>query len=172
MNPTVINDLQDHFDGRSRLRKASTAIKCYTQKASLFFSYIDGWGKKQYVNIPIEPSDLLPILDNYITKIDEDIMKQISKSDLLKVTIDNLSALTSYIEGYKNSFPSTFTSLDDIVSRLERSYKDRLDDDRYSGEEDYHIEVCSDWQDKIYVFSCEGRDDESLYFKFKGIVKL
>lgn len=172
MDSTVINDLQDHFDGRSKLKKAFMAINGYTKDASILFAYIDGWGKKQYINIPIEPSELLPIIDNYINRIDEDIIKQIKETAPLKVVIINLSELTSYIEGYQRDFPSTFTSLDDIISRLERSYRYRMDDDRYEGEEDYHIEVCSDWQDKIYVFSLNGRVDDVIYFQFKGIQKL
>ncbi|MCM1075982.1 MAG: hypothetical protein NC411_01315 [Bacteroides sp.] len=74
MNKAQIAELQDHFDGRARLKKAANALKSYTKEASIFFSYIDGWGKKQYINIPIEPTDVLPILEKYIENIENEII--------------------------------------------------------------------------------------------------
>lgn len=69
MDKALIAELQDHFDGRGKLKKVANAIKCYTKDTSIFFSYVDGWGKKQYINIPIEPSEILPILEKYINCI-------------------------------------------------------------------------------------------------------
>lgn len=172
IDSALINDLQDHFDGRGRLKKASMALRCYSKDVSIFFSYIDGFGKKQYVNLPIEPSDILPILERYINRIDGDIIRLTLSSQPIKIVISNLSELMPIVEDYKLRFPSTFTNVEAILDRLEQSLKDRLTDEMYDGSEDYHIEVCSDWQDKIYVFFCEGRDDESFYFNFKGVVKL
>lgn len=75
MDKALIAELQDHFDGRGKLKKVANAIRCYTKDASIFFSYVDGWGKKQYINIPIEPSEILPILEKYINNIDADIVR-------------------------------------------------------------------------------------------------
>lgn len=173
MDLAKINELQDHFDGRGRLKQVANAIKCYTKDASFFFSYTDGWGKKKYLNIPIEPSDVLPILEKYITNIDKDILRLTSMP--IRVIIDNSAVLDPYVEDYKSRYPSTYVSFDEIVTRLAKIYASRMADNGngVSNPQSYHIEVCSDWEDKIYVFSFLGIDKAgTAKFTFNGISKL
>ncbi|MDE7159977.1 MAG: hypothetical protein K2O24_03940 [Muribaculaceae bacterium] len=173
MDVAKINELQDHFDGRGRLKQVVDAIKCYTNTSSIFLSYTDGWGKKKYLNIPIEPFDLLPILQKYIDNIDKDIVKLTSAP--VRVLIVNSAVLDPLIKDYQSRCPSTFTSYDTIVYRLASIYAARVAD-KGNGVSDpmsYHIEVCSDWQDKIYMFSFLGMDKTgTAKFQFDDIYKL
>lgn len=168
MDKALIIELQDHFDGRGKLKKVADAIKCYPKDASVFYSYVDGWGKKQYLNVPIEPSEILPILEKYIDNIDADIVRIASPS--LKAVIENSNEIERYVSDYKQRFPETYTCLDSILSTLVKAYQERRQNG--DGEYDYHIPVCSDWQDKIYSFSLSGECDETVYFRYDGIYKL
>ena len=173
MDVAKINELQDHFDGRGRLKQVIYALKCYTKDASIFFSYTDGWGKKKYLNIPIEPSDILPILEKYVDAIDNDIMALTAMP--VRVLVVKSSVLDEYIEDYQKRYPSTFTSYDTIVSRLAQAYAERIADhgNDVSRPKGYHVEVCSDWQDKIYTFSFLGIDKTgTAKFQFEEIYKL
>lgn len=172
MDRALITELQDHFDGRGKLKKVANAIKCYSKDASIFFSYVDGWGKKQYVNIPIEPSDIIPIIDKYVENIDADILRISQSKESFQVEFVNLPELTKYVEDYQNRFPSTFTSIEQIKARLEQSYKERLNNPQYDTKDAYHIDVCSDWKDKLYVFSLAGRNCDIIYFQLDDIYKL
>lgn len=167
-----IYELQGHFDGRSRLQKVANAIKHQTNNASIFYSYTDGWGKKQYVNIPIEPDEILPIIEKYIDNIEKDIIK-ITTPDI-EVIIVNETQLINSVEDYKSRYPSTYTSLEKLKDRLKDTYLSRLEEVgcQFSIEDDYHIEVCSDWQDKIYVFELVSADNDCIQFEFKHIFKL
>lgn len=172
MDKALITELQDHFDGRGKLKKVANAIKSYSKDASIFFSFVDGWGKKQYVNIPIEPSDILPIIDNYVENIDADILRIVQSKESFQVEFVNLPELTNYVEDYQKRYPSTFTSIEQIKARLEQSYKDRLNNSQFDTNTTYHIEVCSDWKDKLYVFSMSGRNCDIIYFQLDDIYKL
>lgn len=160
-----IEELQDHFDGRSRLNKAKTALKCYPKDGSIFYSYVDGWGKKQYVNIPIEREDLLPIIDRYLEAIGKDIERSIDGANInrelteddVTVIVDNKQVLEGYISDYKERYP-TYTSFDAIVHRIKKAVLSRhkngnidalFEDDGINNA--FQIEVCSDWPDKIYL---------------------
>lgn len=76
MNKETIVELQSYFDGRSRLSNAIQKIKLYSNSkdASIFFGYVDGFKNKRTINIPIEPDDLLPILEKYVRNIESEIM--------------------------------------------------------------------------------------------------
>lgn len=180
MDRSQIIELQDCFDGRSRVNKAAMAIKCYAnaRDASVFFSYTDSWNKKQYVNLPIEPEELLPLLEKQIENIDRAILniagEQPSKSVNFNIVIINEIELLGYIEDYKKRHPSTFTSLETLKKKLNQTFLLRLNDGGKEVElyEDYHIEVCSDWQDKIYVLEFQGENNGEVKFLFKEIFKL
>lgn len=168
MDKALITELQDHFDGRGRLKKVANAIRCYPKDSSIFFSYVDGWGKKQYVNIPVEPSEILPILEKYIDNIDADIMRIASPA--LQVVIDDLEELERYVLDYKKRYPETYTSLEAITSTLAQAYQERNGDGNNEND-GYHIPVCSDWQDKVFAFSPIGECNDMVYFKYEGIYK-
>jgi len=172
MNEELITELQDHFDGRGRLKKVVNAIKCYTKDASMFYSYVDGFGKKQYLNIPIEPDEILPILEKYIKNIDKDIIEiATSATSVNAIIIDNASDINSKVEWYRKSFPDTFTGYDDIRNILLETlhYRQSNGDDL---ELSFQIPVCSDWEDKLYLFSFIGTKDCVAYFHFNDIVKV
>lgn len=168
MDKALITELQDHFDGRGKLKKVANAIKCYTKDASIFFSYVDGWGKKQYVNIPIEPSEILPILEKYINNIDADIVRIASPTK--QAVIDNLADIESYISDYKQRYPETYTSIEAITTALAQAYQERKQNG--SVDDGYHVPVCSDWQDKLFTFLLIGECNDTVYFQFEGIYKL
>lgn len=170
MDVAKINELQDHFDGRGRLKQVADAIKCFTKNASVFYSYIDGWGNKKYLNIPIEPSDLLPLIQKYIDSIDKDIIALTS----LRAAVFNYADLEYLVLDYKNRYPETATSYETIISRLTEAYKARLgNEEDLKRPQSYHVEVCSDWQDKIYMFTFREVDDNGvLIFTFDDIYKL
>lgn len=170
MDKALINELQTCFDGRGRLKAASVAIQSYTNNTSVFFSYIDGWNNKKSINIPIDPEDLLPILDRYMDNIDKEIQR-IATPEVF-VSIDNFSELEKYVKDYKSRFPETYTSLDEIHKTLKESYVGRKNEHPGLEKEDYHIEVCFDWKDKIYIFSYLGVVDNSIMFHFNEIMKL
>ncbi len=170
MDVAKINELQDHFDGRGRLKQVADAIKCFTKNASIFYSYIDGWGKKRYLNIPIEPSDLLPILQKNIDAIDRDIIALTS----LRAAVFNYADLEYLVLDYKRRYPETATSYETIIFRLTEAYKARLgNEEDLKRPQSYHVEVCSDWQDKIYMFTFREVDSNGvLIFTFDDIYKL
>ena len=173
MDYDKIDELQDHFDGRGRLMQVVNAISRYSNTASIFLSYTDGWQKKKYLNIPIELDELLPILLKHITNIDNDIIRLTSMP--VRVLIVNSAALEPLIKDYQSRYPSTFTSYDTIVYRLAEIYATRMADNGndVSNPMSYHIEVCSDWQDKIYMFSFLEMDKTgTAKFQFDDIYKL
>lgn len=174
MKKDTIQVLQDYFDGRSRLNKAKMAMKCYTKDASIFYAYVDGWGKKQYINIPIEVDDILPIIDKYIANIDIEIDNVVGGGPAVpvRVEIDNLDDLLYKIDGYREQFP-TYTSLSEILTTLAGSIRYRLEDcpsDVLSA--DYHIPVCSDWEDKLYVFKMKQQQEDVYHIHFSEITKI
>lgn len=173
MDYDKIDELQAQFDGRGRLIQIVNAISLYSNSASIFLSYTDGWQKKKYLNIPIELDELLPILLKHITNIDNDIIRLTSMP--VRVIIENSAALDPLIKDYQSRYPYTFTSYDTIVSRLAEIYTARMADNGndVSNPMSYHIEVCSDWQDKIYMFSFLGMDKTgTAKFQFDDIYKL
>lgn len=169
LTPALITELQDCFNGRARLQEAAMAIKIYTKDASLFYSCVDGWGKKKYINIPIDPTDLLPLLNKYIGRIDKEIMKI---SGRVEVIIQNFADVKPFIEDYKIRYPSTFTSEEKIYQTLEEAVIERRKGNPHLVSEDYHIEVCSDWDNKIYVFSVISETFNQVTFQFKEICKV
>ena len=180
MGKSQIIELQDCFEGRSKINKAVMAIKCYANAndASLFFSYTDSWKNKKYINIPIEPEELLPLLEKQIESIDTAILniarEQSTKSVNFNIVIINEVELLKFIEDYKSRYPSTYTSLETLKENLNQTFHLRLNDGGKEVElyEDYHIEVCSDWQDKIYVLEFQGENNGDVQFLFKEIYKL
>ncbi len=172
-----ISELQSYFDGRSKLHKAAIAIRCYTQNPSLFYACVDGFGNKKTVNIPIEPSDLLPIIERYIENIDREIVN-ISRiaemPDKYNIFVGEYDTLKKHIDDYEQRYPDTFTSYAQIEQIISDAYKSRLLDTNNPGMEDadYHVPVCSDWQDKIYVFSFHHIHENTIYVKFEEIYKL
>lgn len=190
MNKALISDLQSYFDGRARLNNAALAIKCYTKNPSLFYGYVDGWNNKKTVNIPIEPTDLLPILERYIENIDKEIINvsqeaeettkaivttpnEVMPPTQYHVNIENCEYLIDYINGYANTHPNTYNSFGEIVRQLSVAYHSRLTDTENPGYEndDYHIQVCSDWENKIYVFSFIKVVGSILCLSFDEITK-
>lgn len=180
MNKAEINDLQSYFDGRRKLYNALIALKSYQKDGSFFFNYTDGWQKNRNINLPIEPNDIIPILEKYIDNIDMQIM-EISESNLeptpLTVYIDNHEELLKHIRGYEGRYPETYMSLAKIIKLLEKMFTARKsitedDENQIDIQDDYHIEVCSDWQDKIYVFSFINEGNVYITFHFEEIHKL
>jgi len=170
MDKVLISELQDHFDCRGKLKKVAIALKCYSKEASLFFSYVDGFGKKQYINIPIEPTDILPILEKYIENIDKDILEIASIEKTIKIDILGQTELCGYISDYRKLYPNTYTNLDVIKSVLLKGLQSRMKSGDVS--RDYSVKVCSDWDDKVYTFLLDGERNGITYFKFDGIFKL
>lgn len=175
MDKTLIDELQGHFDSRGKIRNSIIVIKSYTNDTSFFFSYKDGWGNKKYINLQLEPEDVLPILERYLENIDKDI-ERISTPEMpeVNIAIDNFSELEKYVNDYKSRFPQTYTSIEKIYETFRESYVYRKNDNENPGweAEDYHIKVCSDWEDKIYVFSFKGEIDRTIILHFEEIVKL
>ncbi|TFU91755.1 hypothetical protein E4T81_14745 [Barnesiella sp. WM24] len=177
MDKALISELQSFFDGRSKLNYAAMAIKCYTQKPSLFYACVDGFGNKKTINIPIEPTDLLPIIERYLDNIDKEIINISTIAAMpvdYNVFIEGYDSLKEHISDYEQRYPETFTSYDKIVKEISESYKARLHDKEHPGweQEDYHIPVCSDWEDKIYVFNFHNIDEKTICVIFNGIYKL
>ena len=83
----------------------------------------------------------------------------------------NGEKLDTSIADYKSRYPDTYTSLAKIRETLRKSFIGRLEDGQDTTA-DYHIEVCSDWEDKIYVFEFLNKTDEYLQFEYKEIFKL
>ena len=175
LSKAQIHELQEHFNSRVLLLEVKLAMKCYPEKSSIFFSFTNGWGKKQYLNIPIKHEDIIPIINKYIGEIDSEIIRLTTESHPknLKIHIQYEDNLVSAINDYKSRYPETYTNYESIVKRLKESYLGRLSGkDTSEVSDDYHVEVCSDWQDKIYVFSFAGAVDDTIYFAFKEIYKL
>ena len=177
MIPTknLIAELQDHFTERGRLTNAKMAIKCYTQDASFFFSYKDGWGNKKYINLPFTPEDVLPILQKYINNIEKDIIYS-----SIEIEIDSEDELTQSIDEHKKSYPKTYTSLDSVKDNLKKIYAHRViineykdDDEEFSigSKAPYNIPVSSDSKDKCYQFWHIGRCKNTLLFGFNGVTE-
>lgn len=179
MTKAEINELQSYFDGRRKLYNALNAIKCYSKdSSSFFFNYTDGFQNKRNINIPLEADDIISVIEKYIDNIDKQIM-EISKPEIeplpLTVYIDNHEELLKHIRDYESRYPDTYMSLSQIMKRLEEMYEARKtsnDEIPISIAEDYHIEVCSDWQDKIYVFSFIEEGSVYISFHFETIYKL
>lgn len=178
MTKADINDLQSFFDGRRKLYNALNAIKCYSKDSSFFFNYTDGFQNKRNINLPLESEDIIAVLEKYIDNIDMEIMKLSNQAKLEPIPptpfIDNQEGLLKYIEDYKRRYPNTYMSLDNIKKRLGEMYMARLadkDNPTLFGQ-DYHIEVCSDWKDKIYIFSFIGEGNVYTSFRFETVYKL
>lgn len=176
MTKAEINDLQSYFDGRRKLNNALIAIKSYPKDSSFFFNYTDGWNKNKNINLPLEAEDIIPILENYIDNIDRQIMEISNQRQLelapLTAFIDNHEELSKHIADYESRYPDTYMSLHKIKKRLEEMYVARKADGDYPPHMDYHIEVCSDWQDKIYIFSFIEEGNVYITFHFEEIHKL
>lgn len=87
----MIVDLQSYFDGRGKLNNAITAIKCYSRdskESSVFFGYVDGFKNKRTINIPIDPKDLLPILEKYVNNIDIQIADALLQARVIPNEVD------------------------------------------------------------------------------------
>lgn len=176
MNKELISELQSFFDGRSKLNYAAMAIKCYTQKSTLFYACVDGFGNKRTINIPIEPTDLLPIIERYLDNIDKEIINISSISAMpvdYNVIIEEYNKLKEYICDYERRYPETFTSYYAITKEISEQYKARMLDMEDPGSEqaDYLIPVCSDWEDKVYLFNFDKIDDATIHVTFNGIYK-
>lgn len=176
MTKAEINDLQSYFDGRRKLYNVLNAIKCYPKDSSFFFNYTDGFQNKRNINIPLEPEDIISILEKYIDNIDKQIMEISNQKQIepvpLSAFIDNHEELSKHIADYEMRYPDTHMSLPKIKKRLEEMYVARKADGDYPPHMDYHIEVCSDWQDKIYVFSFVNEGNVYITFHFEEIHKL
>lgn len=168
MDREKILELQSYFDGRKRLNNALTAIKSYTKDSSLFFGYTDGFKNKKTVNIPIEPEELIPILEGYIENIDKEILN--IANEKMQIKIINTEALMSQIQDFRNSYPDTYTDYPTIEKILIESYDIRKENNNFLGQ--YHIEVCSDWQQQLYIFFLDNVFANQLTFRFEGIYKL
>ncbi len=177
MMPTknLISELQDHFTERGRLVNAKTAIKCYTQDASFFFSYKDGWGNKKYINLPFTPEDVMPILQKYIDGIEKDIIYS-----SIEVEVDSEDDLAESVKECQYWNPKTFLNIESIKSELKKIYahrmivenkaEDNIGDDNYR-QEPYHIPISSDSVNGFYEFWLVGRCKNTLMFGFNGIEK-
>lgn len=177
LSKAQIHELQGIFDERSKLHNVAMTIKCNTKDSSFFFAYKDGNGNKKYLNLPIKPQDILTIIDKQIDNIEKDIIEKTTMSEDIEIIIMNEAKLESSIADYKSRYPTTYTRLATIRERLKASFISRLEDkDEQNGQmditDDYHIEVCSDWQDKIYVFEFLNKTNEYIQFEYKHIYKL
>lgn len=169
-----IYELQAHFDERSRWHDIAMTIKCNVKESSFFFAYKDNYGNKKYLNLPIEHEDILAIIKKRIDNKEKDIIELTTIPEDIEVIIMNGEKLEASIADYKSRYPDTYTSLATIHKTLRKSFICRLEDrdGQVDTTDDYHIEVCSDWQDKIYVFEFLNETDEFLQFEFKEIFKL
>lgn len=169
-----IYELQGRFDERSKLHNIKMTIKCNAKESSFFFAYKDNLGNKKYLNLPIEQEDILAIFQQRIDNIEKDIIDLTTTPEDIEVIIMNVEKLDASIAGYKSRYPYTYTSLATIRETLRESFRSRLENINGQADttDDYHIEVCSDWEDRIYVFEFLNRTDEYLQFKFKEIFKL
>lgn len=84
------------------------------------------------------------------------------------VKIDNMEEFTEYLNDYSNRYPGTYTTLTDIKRALLKGYQSRKKED---SDLDYHIAVCSNWENKVYVFTYHGSSYGKVYFKFEEVVK-
>ncbi len=166
-----IYELQSHFDERSKLHNIGMTIKCNAKESSFFFAYKDNFGNKKYLNLPIEQEEILAIFQKRIDNIEKDIIELTTTPEDIEVIIMNGEKLDAFIADYKSRYPDTYTSLAKIRETLRKSFIGRLEDGQGTAD-DYHIEVCSDWEDKIYVFEFLNKADEYLQFEFKEIFKL
>ena len=166
-----IYELQGHFDERSKLHNIVMAIKCNAKESSFFFAYKDNFDNKKYLNIPIRPEYIIAIVEKQIDNIESEIIELTTTPEDIEVVIMNGERLETSIADYKSRYPDTYTGLAKIRKTLRRSFMSRFIDGQDTSA-DYHIEVCSDWQDKIYVFEFLNKTDEYLQFKYKEIFKL
>ena len=93
-------------------------------------------------------------------------------SGRVEVVIQKLCRCETLIEDYKIRYPSTFTSEEKIYQILEEAVIERRKENPHLVSEDYHIEVCSDWDNKIYVFSVISETFNQVTFQFKEICKV
>ena len=84
------------------------------------------------------------------------------------VEIDNMADLTEYLNDYSIRYPGTYTTLTDIKRTLFKGYQSRKKEDL---DLDFHIAVCSDWENTVYLFTYHGASFGKIYFKFEEIVK-
>lgn len=169
-----IYEVQGLFDKRSKLRNVAMTIKCNAKDSSFFFAYKDNHEAKKYLNLPIGTEAILSIIYAQIDDIEKDIIKRTTTLEDFEIIIMNEAELESSIGDYKSRYPETYTSLSAIRKRLMESFLGRKEDrdKQVDIADDYHIEVCSDWQDKIYVFGFINSTNEHLQFEYKGIYKL
>ena len=61
--------------------------------------------------------------------------------------------LESYVDDYKCMYSSTYTSFENIVRIIGNVFKAYYFDNGFDcPQDDIHIPVCSDWQDRLHVF--------------------
>lgn len=170
-----IPELQKLFDQRRRIDDALMAMKCYPEKSSVFFSYTDGWKNKKYANLPIPLDELKSILGKQIDTLNKEIERVIAESqdDTKFVVISNENELIAQVNDYRTRYPHTYTDLDTIRERIAEIFKktDHEDSDHDGLGNNYQIEVCSDWQDKVFCFKDIDATDDVITVEFTGIVK-
>ncbi|MDE6276845.1 MAG: hypothetical protein K2M06_01915 [Muribaculaceae bacterium] len=166
-----IYELQGHFNERGRWHDIAATIRCNLKESSFFFAYKDSLGNRKYLNLPIAHEDILAIINNQIENKEKDIIELTTTSEDFEVIIMNGETLEDSVADYKSRYPDTYTSLVKIREILRKSFMYRLEDGQRITD-DYHIEVCSDWQDKMYVFKFLNKTEEYLQFEFKEIFKL
>lgn len=176
LTKTQIFELQTHFDSRSKFKNIVNTIQCNRLDSSIFFSYKDRQGNKKYINLPIAPSEIIEMFKQRIDDTEKRIIELTQKEEDIDVVIMNEAHLEKYVEDYRTRYPFTHTSLEDIRETLRNAFFRRRED-KHSAEhipttDDYHVEVCTDWQDKLYVFQLLTQTDEYLQFEFKEIYKL
>ena len=85
--------------------------------------------------------------------------------------------LINDINCYKEDFKVTYTSYGRIINVISKVFYNYYKENGFDCPEDeIHIPVCSDWEDKVYVFEPEmvAMIDDIVYFKvmYKGIYKM
>lgn len=167
MDKSKIVEIQGHFENRGKFNKAIDAIKCYTKGSSVFYSYVDGWGNKKTVNIPIEPTDLLPLLELYVEKIDNDIIG-ICNEKPVKVEIRNKEQLQKVINDLQHRYPNSYTTEQEVMQHILDAY---YYFEQRGGTDIYQVLLCRDWEDKAYEFQHECVCQDTLYVAYNGTIK-
>lgn len=85
--------------------------------------------------------------------------------------------LLQNIDGYRKMCKDTFTSYGKIINVISKVFYNYYKENGFDCPEDeIHVSVCSDWQDKVYVFEPVRvvMIDNIVYFKvmYKGIYKV
>ena len=171
-----IHELQGHFDALGKLNKVYNAIQCYSKKnsSSFIYSYVDGWNKKQFVNIPVDEHEMSALIFNHMAKIESDIIKLTTRRDEIDVDIMGEEDLLPIIEEYGERYPEACVGIDLIRNTLRKAFFARpraAEFARLGFREGYRVNVLGGWQDRFYEFDYLGsHDDGTLIFKFLGVV--